>query len=46
MKTQDKKMTCKGKPVEPARLSKLGIAMRDKTLPVFGKVVDMKAVLN
>ena len=31
---------------EPKRLSKLGIAMRDKTLPAIGHIVDMKAVLK
>lgn len=31
---------------EPEKLSKLGEAVRDKTLPSFGKIVDMKAALK
>lgn len=46
MKIRKKKIGKKEIPEEPRKLSKLGIAMRDKTLPVFGKIVDMKAVLK
>ncbi|WP_367915223.1 hypothetical protein [Leadbetterella sp. DM7] len=41
-----KKTTKAEKPEEPKKLSKLGIAMRDKTLPSIGYIVDMKAVLK
>ncbi len=46
MKTRKKTIGKKETLEEPGRLSKLGIAVRDKTLPVFGKIVDMKAVLK
>lgn len=45
MKTQDKKMTSKGKPDEPEKLSKAGIWLRSNK-PGVGEIVDMRAVLK